>query len=81
MIECQREEVVIGEALAGELVGRTEHASGGHIARFCHPGLGVIDRDRRVDGLDPVQGVRNKPGRRRPRIERGVPLVNDAGHG
>jgi len=40
------EEVFIGEALAGELIGLAEHESGGHIARFCHRGLGVIDRDR-----------------------------------
>jgi len=41
------EEVFIGEALAGELIGLAEHESGGHIARFCHRDLGVIDRDRR----------------------------------
>jgi hypothetical protein len=39
--------VFIGEALAGELVGLAEHESGGHIARFCHRDLAVIDRDRR----------------------------------
>jgi transposase InsO family protein len=41
------EKVFIGEALAGELIGLAEHESGGHIARFCHRDLGVIDRDRR----------------------------------
>jgi len=41
------EEVFIGEALAGELIGLAEHESGRHIARFCHRDLGVIDRDRR----------------------------------
>jgi len=41
------EEVFIGEALAGELIGLAEHESGGHIARFCHRDLGVIDRERR----------------------------------
>jgi len=42
----QGEEVFIGEAFAGELIGLAEHESGDHIARFCHRDLGVIDRDR-----------------------------------
>lgn len=46
-IKWQGEDVFIGEALAGELVGLAEHESGGHIARFCQRDLGVIDRDRR----------------------------------
>ena len=46
-IKWRGEEVFIGEALAGELVGLVEHESGGHIARFCQRDLGVIDRDRR----------------------------------
>src|SRR5262249_37282601 len=41
------EEVFIGEALVGELIGLAEHESGGHIARFCHRDLGGINRDRR----------------------------------
>jgi hypothetical protein len=28
-------------------MGLAENESGGHIARFCHRDLGVIDRDRR----------------------------------
>src|SRR5262252_3025191 len=47
MIKWRGEEIFIGEALAGELIGLAEHESGGHIARFCHRDLGVIDRDRR----------------------------------
>jgi hypothetical protein len=35
---------LVGEALAGELIGIAEH-NRGHIARFCHRDLGVIDRD------------------------------------
>jgi hypothetical protein len=47
------EEVFIGEALAGELIGLAEHESGGHIARFCHRNLGAIDRDRRFPRFAP----------------------------
>jgi len=36
--------VFIGEALAGELVGLAEHKGGGHVVRFCHRDLGLIDR-------------------------------------
>ena len=46
-IKWRGEEVFIGEALAGELIGLAEHESGGHIARFCHRDLGVIDQGRR----------------------------------
>jgi hypothetical protein len=46
-IKWKGEPVFIGEALAGKLIGLAEHESGGHIARFCHRDLGVIDRDRR----------------------------------
>jgi transposase InsO family protein len=46
-IKWHGEEVFIGEALAGELVGLAEHDSGCHIARFCGRDLGVIDRHRR----------------------------------
>jgi transposase InsO family protein len=41
------EEIFIGQAFANELVGLAEHDSGGHIVRFCHRDLGIIDRDRR----------------------------------
>jgi transposase InsO family protein len=47
MIKWRGEQVFVGEALAGELIGLAETESGGHIARFCHRHLGVIDRDRR----------------------------------
>jgi transposase InsO family protein len=46
-IKWQGEDVFIGQALAGELVGLTEQDNGCHIARFCCRDLGVIDRDRR----------------------------------
>ena len=47
MIKWRGEQVFVGEALAGELIGLAETERGGHIARFCHHDLGVIDRDRR----------------------------------
>ena len=47
MIKWRGEQVFVGEALAGELIGLAENESGGHIARFCHRDLGLIDRDRR----------------------------------
>jgi transposase InsO family protein len=46
-IKWHGEEVFIGEALAGELVGLGRHESGASIVRFCNQDLGVIDRDRR----------------------------------
>ena len=46
-IKWHGEDVFIGEALAGELVGLIEHDSGGHIVRFCQRDLGVIDAHRR----------------------------------
>jgi hypothetical protein len=46
-IKWRGENVFIGEALIGELIGLTEHESGGTIVRFCHRDLGVIDSDRR----------------------------------
>ena len=39
-IKWRGQDVFIGEALAGELVGLAEHESGGHIARFCQRDLG-----------------------------------------
>jgi len=48
MIKWRGEQVFVGEALAGELIGPAETDSGGHIARFCHRHLGVIDRNRRA---------------------------------
>jgi hypothetical protein len=43
-IKWQGEDVFIGQALEGELIGLAEHESGCHIARFCRRDLGVIDR-------------------------------------
>ena len=51
MIKWRGEQVFVGEALAGELIGLAETESGGHIARFCHHDLGVIDRDRLFPAL------------------------------
>jgi len=38
------EEVFVGEALAGELVGLLEREDGSQLVRFCDVDLGVIDR-------------------------------------
>jgi transposase InsO family protein len=46
-IKWRGEQVFIGEALAGELVGVAELESGGHIVRFCGRDLGVIGPDLR----------------------------------
>jgi transposase InsO family protein len=46
-IKWRGDELLIGEAFAGELVGLAEHDSGGHIVRFASRDLGVIGRDRR----------------------------------
>lgn len=46
-IKWQGDYVFIGEALAGEPVGLAEHETGGHIVRFMHRDLGIIDRDGR----------------------------------
>jgi len=46
-IKWRGDEILIGEAFAGELVGLTEHDSGAHIVRFASRDLGVIGRDRR----------------------------------
>jgi transposase InsO family protein len=46
-IKWRGEQVFIGEALAGELVGIAELEKGGHIVRFCGRDLGVIDHDLR----------------------------------
>jgi transposase InsO family protein len=45
-IKWHGEEVFIGEALAGELVGLAEIDNGCWIVRFCGRDLGVIDRHR-----------------------------------
>jgi len=46
-IKWRGEQVFVGEALAGELVGLAELEGGGHIVRFCERDLGVISRDLR----------------------------------
>jgi hypothetical protein len=46
-IKWRGEEILVGEAFAGELVGLAEHDGGGHIVRFAGRDLGVISRDRR----------------------------------
>jgi transposase InsO family protein len=46
-IKWRGEQVFIGQALAGELVGLAELENGGHIVRFCNRDLGVIGRDLR----------------------------------
>lgn len=44
-IKWRNDEVFIGEALAGELVGLSQHESGAYIVRFCGRDLGVIGHD------------------------------------
>jgi putative transposase len=46
-IKWHGEEVFIGEALAGELIGLAERENGSTIVRFCHRDLGIIGGDRR----------------------------------
>jgi putative transposase len=46
-IKWRGEQVFIGEALAGELVGLAELEKGAHIVRFCGRDLGVVGRDLR----------------------------------
>ncbi len=46
-IKWRGDDVFIGEALAGELIGLAELENGSHIVRFCGRDLGVMDRDRR----------------------------------
>ena len=46
-VKWRGEQVFIGEALVGEIVGLAELERGGHIVRFCNRDLGVIGRDLR----------------------------------
>jgi transposase InsO family protein len=52
-IKWRGEEVFVGEALAGELVGVAEDESGASIVRFCHRDLGAIDRAGRFRRFAP----------------------------
>lgn len=52
-IKWRGEEVFIGEAFAGELVGLAEHDCGGHIVRFAARDLGLVGRDRRFRRFAP----------------------------
>lgn len=57
-IKWHGDEVFIGEALSGELVGLSELDKGGWIARFCGRDLGVIDRNRRFLRFAPPRARR-----------------------
>lgn len=46
-IKWRGEEVFVGEAFAGELVGLAEYDGGGHVVRFCGRDLGLPARDGR----------------------------------
>jgi hypothetical protein len=46
-IKWYGEQVFIGEALMGEVVGIAEIDDGAHVVRFCKRDLGLIGRDRR----------------------------------
>lgn len=52
-IKWRGEPVFISEALAGETVGILEQDNGGHLVRFCHRDLGVIDRESRFHRFAP----------------------------
>jgi transposase InsO family protein len=41
------EEIFLGQAFAGELVGLIELENGSYLVRFCHRDLGILDRARR----------------------------------
>jgi len=46
-IKWRGEQVFVGDALAGELVGLAELENGSHVVRFCGRDLGLISRDLR----------------------------------
>lgn len=52
-IKWRGEPVFISEALAGETIGILEQEKGGHLVRFCHRDLGVIDRESRFHRFAP----------------------------
>lgn len=52
-IKWRGEDVFVGEALAGELIGIAEHESGQHVVRFCARDLGVIDHVGRLRRFAP----------------------------
>ena len=52
-IKWRGEELFIGAALAGELIGLAELENGSHIVRFCTRDLGVIDRTLRFRRFAP----------------------------
>ena len=52
-IKWQAEEIFVGEALVGEIVGLAELEDGHHIVRFFNRDLGTIDRDRRFRRFAP----------------------------
>jgi transposase InsO family protein len=66
-IKWRGEEILIGEAFAGELVGVAEHDNGGHIVRFAGRDLGVIGCDRRF--------LRFAPPRARLRVAAEAPVT------
>lgn len=52
-IKWRGEPVFISEALAGETIGILEQEKGGHLVRFRHRDLGVIDRESRFHRFAP----------------------------
>jgi transposase InsO family protein len=74
-IKWRGEEVFIGEALAGEVVGLAELENGSHVVRFCTRDLGVLDsalrfhrsapprtRLRATPETQSIESVRDAPG-------------------
>lgn len=52
-IKWRGEHIFVGEALAGEPVGLAEHDRGGHLVRFMHRDLGLIDTAGRFHRFAP----------------------------
>jgi transposase InsO family protein len=59
-IKWRGENVFIGEALAGEIIGITEHDEGKFLARFCRHNLGTIDHQNRFHRFAPPRARRGK---------------------
>lgn len=57
-IKWRGDEVFIGEALAGELVGLAELENAAHVVRFCTRDLGIVGRDLRFLRFAPPRARR-----------------------
>jgi transposase InsO family protein len=76
-IKWKGEEVFLGEALAGEIVGLAELENGGHVVRFCTRDLGVIDRALRFHRFAPPRTrLRSAPDPQTNKSVRDAPGLN-----